>query len=242
MSRLRGYVSQVVKSTARKMGVHLERNGVRAADTLLGLKKIQVQTVLDIGANRGQFAREARSFFPSAEIHCFEPLPDMLVELQELKTRTHDSNLIIHPGALGAKNEMVEMFLHTEHPPSSSLLRTTRECEMYFPKVTEQRTISVQVQRLDDILAAYTLISPVLMKMDVQGFEESVLKGASNTMLVVDAIIIEISLDGLYEGQPSFFDIVSILRKFDLEYAGNLDQTLNSDGHVIFLDAVFRRK
>jgi hypothetical protein len=85
------------------------------------------------------------------------------------------------------------------------------------------------------------LLPEVLIKLDVQGYEDRVIKGGIKTFRLSRACIVEICLDPLYEGQPTFTGICQSLHELGYRYAGNLYQTLADDGHVIFLDAVFMK-
>lgn len=77
--------------------------------------------------------------------------------------------------------------------------------------------------------------------MDVQGYEDRVIKGGNETFNKAKACILEICLDRLYESQATFNELVALLSNFGFRYAGNLNQTYADDGHVIFIDAAFRK-
>ncbi|MGC8829190.1 MAG: FkbM family methyltransferase [Verrucomicrobiia bacterium] len=81
----------------------------------------------------------------------------------------------------------------------------------------------------------------ILIKLDVQGYEDRVIKGGKKTFEMARACILEINLDELYVGQPSFKDIYLLLYYNGYRYAGNLNQSLAEDGHIIAIDAVFLR-
>ena len=77
--------------------------------------------------------------------------------------------------------------------------------------------------------------------MDVQGYEDRVLRGGMGFLKHVDAVIAEYSVAPLYEQQASFISICQELASAGLVYAGNFDQVYDSNGEVLFLDAVFVR-
>ncbi len=80
----------------------------------------------------------------------------------------------------------------------------------------------------------------ILIKLDVQGYEDRVVSGGSRTLNMAKACIAEISLlDRLYEDQSDFRDIISRLYELGYDYACNLNQSYANDGHVIYIDAVF---
>lgn len=218
------------------------RRRSRAWDRLLGLVVRPFRTVIDVGANTGQFAREAASRFPGAAIHCFEPQPDVFRDLNAWAQTQR--NVQAYNVALGADDGVLEMHVHVDHHFSSSLLGSTPELSERYPQTARQRAVHVPVRRLDAFIAAEHLeLAPeVLLKMDVQGYEDRVLAGASASLGHVDACILEINLDPLYAGQATFHGLCSRLDASGLQYAGNLEQHCAPDGHVIFLDAVFVRR
>jgi hypothetical protein len=99
------------------------------------------------------------------------------------------------------------------------------------------------MHKLDDALraSAGTLDSEVLIKVDVQGYEEAVIKGGRHTFERALACIVEVNIDKLYDQQASFDRLVAQLHELGLRYAGNLEQVYADNGRVIYVDAVFRR-
>jgi hypothetical protein len=88
-----------------------------------------------------------------------------------------------------------------------------------------------------------TLEKPVLLKIDVQGYEAHLLNGAKNFIKSVDCILIELSLEELYKGQPLFNDIYTMLNNEGFTYAGNFDQQISKkNGRILQVDAIFIRK
>jgi FkbM family methyltransferase len=146
--------------------------------------------------------------------------------------------------AIGDKEGVTEMFLHEDHTPSSSLLATTKLAEQYYPFTKGQKRISVMRTTLDIALAEirHELSSEILIKLDVQGYEDRVIAGGVGIFARASACVVEVSLDTLYEGQAGFRYLVTMLDDMGYRYHGNLDQTYGEDGHCIFLDAVFLKE
>ena len=82
----------------------------------------------------------------------------------------------------------------------------------------------------------------ILVKLDVQGFEDRVIAGGETIFKMAAACIVEVCLDDLYEGQANFKQLLEMLDRLGFQYAGNLDKTYGKDGHCIFLDAIFLRR
>ncbi|MGB5080127.1 MAG: FkbM family methyltransferase, partial [Burkholderiales bacterium] len=162
--------------------VGLRNSPNRPRQTLLGLKARPIRTVIDVGANTGQFSREVSALLPGARFYCFEPLPGPFAALsawaETQKGRVKPFNL-----ALGDREGATEMFLHEDHTPSSSLLATTRLAERHYPFTRGQKRVSVMQTTLDAALAGMQdeLSPEMLVKLDVQGFEDRVIAGGMGT-------------------------------------------------------------
>jgi FkbM family methyltransferase len=233
----------LIKATIKKMlslaDLHVQRKSQDPQHTLMGLKNQSISTVLDIGANEGQFARYILRHFPNADIFCFEPLKNPFERLRAWG-QSH-ANVRVYNLALGESEGVSEIFLHRDHTPSSSLLKTTALSHAIYPQTNRQETERITIRRLDSVVTA--LPNPpkdnVLIKIDVQGFEGHVIRGGRTVFSGAKACVVEICLDDLYEGQGTFKEIFSELDTLSFRYVGNLSQAYADDGHVIYIDALF---
>ncbi len=239
-----GIFKKVIKRSFNKLGFDIVRIQNNPQETLLGIKHLPIKTIIDVGANEGQWARYIREIFPHANLHCFEPLSEPYEKLKQWADIKCNGKAVAYNIALGEKEEETEMFLHSEHTPSSSFLKTTGICEGYYPFTKTKKRIPVKMTTLDNwVKNLSTPLAPeILIKLDVQGYEDRVIKGGFETFKKARACIIEVCLDYLYEGQPDFKRIIDILYDLGFKYAGNLNQSFANDGHVIFIDAVFVRE
>jgi FkbM family methyltransferase len=202
-----------------------------------------IETILDIGANTGQFARLAREVFPGAAIYSFEPLPDCFEALKTALPAGSD----FHPinCALGREEGTLE-FRRAKHTPSSSFLKMTKLHEESFPESTggqEEQPLSVAVRTLDAVAAELPLKDNVLLKIDVQGYEANVLAGGAETVKRAVAVIMETSFRRLYEGQPLFEEIYETMRGLGFDFQGNMEQMVSpADGRVVQADSIFIRR
>jgi hypothetical protein len=89
--------------------------------------------------------------------------------------------------------------------------------------------VTVPVVRLPDIIDLSTLPRPILLKIDVQGAELEVLKGAEALLPLIDAIYCEVSFARLYEGQPLAEDIVQYLARNSFTLRGVFNQSSTKD-------------
>jgi FkbM family methyltransferase len=222
------------------MGFDLVRRTRRPEHSLLGVRALGIETIIDVGANVGQFAREALSLFPAARVLSFEPVPEAFRALSAWAATTNGRVTALNV-AVGERNGEIQMFKHADFTASSSLLQTTGTCEDLFPQTSKQEQINVRLSTLDAALEGQDLRRPVLLKLDVQGYEDRVIRGASKTLGAASAVIVEVDIAPLYKEQASFKDLVVALDGHGFRFSGTLDQLLRRDGHAISCDAVFLR-
>ena len=200
----------------------------------VALSRFQFATVIDVGANKGQFAYFASRQWPNAVLHCFEPLSGPRRKLQALLgTRAE-----YHACALGAQAGVAEMHVASREDSSSLLPLAERQKQLF--KMDEVGRIEVPVKRLDDVVAS-KLARPALLKIDVQGFEHEVLEGASATLAQVDVVYIEASFAELYSGQKLAPDIASFLVAAGFRQAGSYNEARDDAGKLVQADLLFIR-
>jgi len=240
LGRLPRVVKRAMRRAARGMGLEVCRLQHSPAYTLCGLRNLDVRTVVDVGANTGQFARQALEWFPRAQIVSFEPVSEAFEELGRLAKESR-GRVRAEQVALGEQEGTLAMKVHLDHSPSSSLLDVTQRGLELYPFQRRRVERQVRVARLDDYLREreIELRPEVLVKLDVQGYEDRVIRGGKETLARAAACIVEISLEPLYVGQPTFREIVELLEALGLRYAGNLEQSFGPAGQVVFVDAVF---
>ena len=124
--------------------------------------------------------------------------------------------------------------------PGSSIRSFGTSFKKAFPFASEYTEEIINVTTLDAISQDLQLIDNIFMKIDVQGFEDNVLKGARNTLHKIKILIIELTFTELYDGQPCFSEIYEILTKSGFSYSGSWRQSFNPiDGQVLQQDAIF---
>ena len=201
------------------------------------LKQLNIRTVLDIGANTGQFAAQIHKTLPDAMIYAFEPLKDCHEQL--IERMKNASKFKAFQFALG--NEALEIDMHrSTYSPSSSIRPMSPLHEKAFPYTKGAVSERITVKRLDDIAEGLTLAKNLLVKIDVQGFEDQVFAGGAHTIQKAKALIVETSFESLYEGQPLFDEIYAIAKRMGFVHHGNLSQLLSPvDGSVLQADGIF---
>jgi len=199
---------------------------------------MSIGTVIDIGANIGQFAIKARRMFPDSQIYSFEPLSGCFAKL--VNVLGNDPKF--HPVrcAIGAREAMLVIH-ESSFDQASSFLAVSDLQVRAFPHTRPKTDETVPVRRLDDVLNQ-VLAPDVLLKLDVQGFEAQVLDGAPRVLSEARVVISEVAFAPMYEGQPLFGEIYDRLIEAGLRLHGVLDQLPDPrDGRILQADAIFVR-
>lgn len=208
-----------------------------AIDHLKWLGKYDIKTILDIGAHTGQFAKEIREKLPQSKIYSFEPLKDCYQKL--LQNMSEDKNFKAYNFALGDKESKQEIN-RSVSSPSSSLLPMGNLHEEMYPHTKGGSKEEIEVKRLDDVFKNSDLEKEILVKIDVQGYEDKVIDGGINIISQAKIALLEVSFQELYKGQALFGEIYDIMKKLGFRYQGRIQQRINpKTGEVLYEDSIF---
>ena len=154
------------------------------------LESLNCKFVVDVGANKGQFALATRSYMPEARIVSFEPLDEPANIYEAIFSG--DERVKLYRYAIGAKEE--ESVIHiSKSEDSSSLLPITEKQSTLYPGTNEVDTRIIKVKRLNNVLNNDQVWQPALLKIDVQGFELSTLEGSVDLLDAFEYIYVECS-------------------------------------------------
>jgi FkbM family methyltransferase len=195
-------VKNRIRSLAERVGIEIRRSSVYSSQRLRYQKlfsTLDVDLVIDVGANAGQFGQLCRLAGYTGEIISFEAAGLAHAELE--KTAVGDQRWsVAERMALGAANGEVEINI-AANSYSSSLLQMLDSHLNAAPESKYVRTEKVQMKRLDDAIGSSAGVRRIFLKMDVQGYEAQVLCGASGLLPQTVAVQMEMSLIPLYQGE-----------------------------------------
>ena len=197
-----------VQRCARAAGFEINRSTPTSDRTawLLGFcAAAGVTTILDVGANTGQFGNAMIAAGWRGRLVSFEPLSTAYARLVESAAR-HPQWRVVPRTAVGARRQTAEINI-AGNSQSSSLLPMLARHLSAAPTSGYVGTETVTVVPLDEALADATAGECYMLKMDVQGFETEVLRGAAETMKRIAVIYTEMSLQPLYSGEAMFTDL-----------------------------------
>ena len=200
-----------------------------------------IKTVIGIGANIGEFTAIFAELFPNAQIYAFEPLPDCFGQLTKVAKR-YQGRVRAFNIALGTQEGSFE-FHRSAWAPASSFLEMSDLHKKNYPHSAGSETVSVEVKTLDKVFENIDLKKNIFIKMDVQGFEDEVIKGGLEVIKRAKVLVIECSLQQTYEGEPMFDGIYRLLRPMGFEYRGSLKQSVcKDDESFLQADCVFMKR
>lgn len=194
---------RITKKIFQNFGILIRKYNPATSEELRRIKLLQhyqIDLVFDIGANKGQYAMGIMDAGYVKRIVSFEPLSAVHTQLTQSSKKY--SNWTIAPRcAIGAKKEEIEINI-SANSVSSTLLNML---DSHLDGAPESKIIGkekVEVLPLDTIGKEYLKTEKnIFLKIDVQGFEQEVLKGAQQLIEKAKGIEMEISLVALYEGQ-----------------------------------------
>lgn len=190
----------MVNALIRPFGVALRRLNRPTRDFEDFIKSldrlgVHFRTVVDVGVAHG--TPGLYKALPMARYYLVEPVDEMRPVLERLKSELDADYFLV---AAGAEDREVSFFVHDDVSGSSLYKQAEGE-------VLDGRSRTVTMRRLDTILPT-ELARPVLLKIDTQGHEIDVLKGAPNLLKQVDLILLEASLMGFRKDAPEIGDVI----------------------------------
>jgi FkbM family methyltransferase len=174
------------------------------------------RVIVDVGANHGDFANAASTCFPEADVMVVEPLPKMQMCLDKIIRDQHKKWRLIKC-ALGAERGTLPLFIDEAHDDISSLVGFSPEYLKANPRAQSSEKLVCEVNTLDKIAAETKIDRIDLLKIDVEGFEFEVIKGAAQILGKTCAVIIEVSLVRQTGKSSLLVEMLELLTKHGFE-------------------------
>lgn len=184
------------------------------------VQSYEIRTILDVGANKGQSALEFRKEWPNARIHCFEPFE---YAYQLLLENTKDLNVICHKIALGASKGYVDVQISDADKNSTrnSILPTNN---IHDP--AHLKTERIQMTTLSDFCTQHAIPFVDWLKIDTEGYDLEVLKGATSLLESSSILCIqtEVSMNARNKYHVGFHTMQDYLDKYNYLLFGIYNQ------------------
>lgn len=181
------------------------------------IKQKKINTVIDVGANEGQFATKIINNGFKGNIISFEPLSSAHTKLLNIVKGFKNHNKVNWIAekrvAIGNKNKKTIINI-SGNSESSSILKILPKHTSLKPTSITVGKEDVMMKKMDNYLDLVSKHNgPYLLKIDTQGYEMEVLKGSKNVLNIVSYLLVEVSLVELYQGQKLLKDILDFLSK-----------------------------
>ena len=237
-TKIKNYINKVL--SLANLYLQKRNPGVDPTEQLVtSLNHFNINYVIDIGANVGQFSVEILDNGFKGEIISFEPLTSAYSEL--VKNSKKYNNWTIYPkSAIGNTDGEIEINI-SNNSVSSSILNISKK---HIDASNESRYIGIEkvrIHKLDSLFSKEQLKDKnIFIKIDTQGFEWQVLEGASNILEDTKGLLCELSFDKLYEGQHLWQEIITKLEQYNFKlWSLQYGLTDKTTGQTLQCDAIF---
>jgi FkbM family methyltransferase len=203
-------LASTLKTAIRRLGIDVVRFPRRDRVPLASfLQRFNIDLVLDVGGNIGQYGEWLRSLGYRGQIISFEPNPEPFAQLRARAKA--DGSWECHNVGIGAVAGQAILNV-SDLDVYSSMLPQTSYLRQLDPRSTANRQLTVPVISLDEFIRKHPVTGKMLLKIDTQGHERPVIEGASELLRHVTGVQLELSLTSLYESQPSLEEMIARLR------------------------------
>jgi FkbM family methyltransferase len=236
--------TRTIKRALRRFGFDIVRFRPSSTDTAklaALLRHADIDLVLDVGANEGQYALDLLDGGFGGRVVSFEPLRQAHARLSQ--AAAGQPRWTVHERcAIGEHDGEVQIHI-AGNSVSSSIRPMLEQHAQSAPESRYVGTESVPLKRLDDIAAPYLAGSRnVYLKVDTQGYEGAVLRGAPALLRQARAVQLELSLVPLYEGQELWQHFLTLMQAEGFELWTLLPGFVDpASGRTLQFDGVFLR-
>jgi len=228
------------KNMVHVLGVDVVKyNFYHSGDKLLErvIRHFNVSTILDVGANIGQYAEEVIRHGYKGEIYSFEPISEVFQRLRK-KSAKH-AHWKAYQLGIGGKEEEVIMNI-SENLFSSSFLKVGHASLAADASTRIVREEKIRITTVDSFFKEKAFKPEVLLKLDIQGYELEALKGAIRSLPSIKLIQAELSFTEVYEGGPLFDEVIGFLKGHGYEVFAIVPGFRDdSSGRMLQADGIF---
>jgi len=238
---MRNVLVRSAKGLFRMAGLEVRNRRSVYVDHLQDLARIldvvPEPVILDVGANRGDTVAEYRKVFAGAQIHAFEPTPEMSAKLvdrfqSDAKVRVVAQAVSDQPGTT------------TFHLASNSVMNSILPyavADGQYHGVTQQQRIEVPTTTITDYCEERHISTGHILKLDIEGSEKLALAGARPMLDEgrIESIYFEIHFFSLCLGQSNFGELEAVLHSSGYRLYGFYEMTRESNGCLDYYNALY---
>ena len=229
-------MNKVIRAAYRRLGiVHVGRRRVR--DLIDFIESRAIDTVIDVGANIGQFGESLRSGGYRGKIVSFEPTNSVFQILS--KKAEADGNWEVHQCGLGAASGTATLHA-SKLSVFNSILELSEVAKLHDNRMDVDHTEDVPIFTLDQV-AEHTS-GNIFLKVDTQGYERQVMEGGRKTISRTLGILMELPVIHTYQGEWQFHEGLKYM--FELGFVPAQIQAVGYHGldqaSAVEFDCLFR--
>lgn len=184
------------------------------------LRQLRIGTVLDVGANVGQYGRLLRDIGYRGNICSFEPIPEYYEQLKA--EAAGDARWFVYPYALGEREEELDINVSSKSV-FSSFLPVNEYGTQNFQRSSEVvRQERVRISTLDAFFEREprAIEGAVFLKMDTQGYDLNVIKGGQGVISGIAGLQSELSIRPIYDGMPRYLEALATYEGLGFQLVG----------------------
>ncbi|WP_338409375.1 FkbM family methyltransferase [uncultured Flavobacterium sp.] len=202
------------------------------------LKNFNIDVVIDVGANIGQYGSELRNIGYTGKIISFEPTSGAFLKLN--KRALKDSLWDVYNLSLGERDGTSSINI-SKNSVSSSILKNLPQLTESAPDATYINKETIIIKKLDSLFDDLEIKNKnIYLKIDTQGYENMVLEGAKESLEHISGIQIEMALIPSYEGSLTFEEMSDKLKNLGFKLTTIESGHYNKKtGELIEVDGVF---
>jgi FkbM family methyltransferase len=242
--KLYNFTKKSFQRILNSLGLNLIRYNAYTSSTVLLQTIIQhfgVSTILDVGANEGQYAGEILEGKYKGNIYSFEPIHSVFNKLKANAQAFPKWQVFNH--GIGSEEGQTTINI-SENFVSSSILPIGKSSLEVEPKTRSTHRETIDVTTIDSFFAKNSHFErPILLKLDVQGYEMEALKGAIKSLSSIKLVQVELSLVSTYEGAPLYGEVIDFLEEYGFELYTIIPGFMDGKtGRLLQADGVFLNK
>lgn len=199
---------------------------------------LEIDCVIDVGANRGQYRNLIRNQLDyRGHLESFEPIAGNVASMRQ--RAASDPHWQIHQSALGATDGSMPFNIMKQDMFSSFLQPDSGSTHEFDAHNTVARVEHVDLRRLDtvfDEIRSRTKARNFYLKLDTQGYDLEVIKGATQSLPHIRAIQTEIAVQPLYAGMPGYLTSIESLTGLGFDITGLFPVTRDKALRVVEFD------
>ncbi|MEO0311643.1 MAG: hypothetical protein RIQ89_1300 [Bacteroidota bacterium] len=216
----------------------LLHNGYRHLDEatkLINKYNIQHYPILDVGASIGDTLSYLSPLLPNSVFHCFEPTSQSFLHLQSLAKKYPKCK--VYQKACGAQPGKAIIYLNSRTSSSSLLPTNVTNADDYLQQsLNTHDSEEIEVTTLDTLFQQEKVVA--LLKLDVQGFELEVLKGAVKVLKNTAIVVTEMNNHDYYNGACKYYEVDEFIRQNGLTFFRHFP-TIRENGQVVEWDNIY---